>query len=678
MIANIAIGTMAIAFIACIIAIAMAINGMRLRTPAVLESSRLAALSSFPLLTISVGALLFLLLTNRFEYAFVYETSDTFMPIYLKIAALWGGQEGSLLFWCWLLSMFIFFTLINKKKFDPQLSPWVIVVSSITLGFFILLVILLENPFLRFFINMNGEVIKSLIQPPYALQATPDYGMGLNPLLNHLGMVFHPPALYLGFVAFIIPFSYAIASLITGQDGDLWIRKSQKWTLAAWLFLTIGLVLGSRWAYDVLGWGGYWGWDPVEVSALMPWLTGTAFLHSSLLQEKRGIFKQWSAALIILTFCLVILGTFLTRSGLLSSVHAFSNSPIGPYYFVFTALVLISSVILLGIRWSKLKTPFEARSYFSRESLFVLNNLLFLAIFLICLIGVFFPILSELVTGQQINVGPEYYKKATGPLFALLFALMAVVPLSAWSASTGKKLGKNLWKPLVISALIPVAALLLHVKDIWAVVALWVVGLSIVVTKYDFIRSASIHAKIGHISVFKSGIRLLLQNRRKYGAYIIHVGIALMGLGVIGIEFFQTQTQVTLKQDESVVFSGYTLTYKGLIVDDSRVDREIASSEIEVSSSNGNTFELHPIREFYYSSNQSNTIPGLRSTPVDDLYIILVDWLPISSQGATFKVYRNPMVFWLWTGTFVLIFGTLLAMWPKKKTSRTTAQGVQP
>ena len=227
MIANIAIGTMAIAFIACIIAIAMAINGMRLRTPAVLESSRLAALSSFPLLTISVGALLFLLLTNRFEYAFVYETSDTFMPIYLKIAALWGGQEGSLLFWCWLLSMFIFFTLINKKKFDPQLSPWVIVVSSITLGFFILLVILLENPFLRFFINMNGEVIKSLIQPPYALQATPDYGMGLNPLLNHLGMVFHPPALYLGFVAFIIPFSYAIASLITGQDGDLWIRKSQ-------------------------------------------------------------------------------------------------------------------------------------------------------------------------------------------------------------------------------------------------------------------------------------------------------------------------------------------------------------------------------------------------------------------------------------------------------------------
>ncbi len=667
MIAYIAVGTMGIAFIALIIAIAMAINGLQAKSKNTLESARLAALTSFPLLSFSLGVLLFLLLTNRFEYAFVYETADAAMPIYLKIAALWGGQAGSLLFWTWLLSGFMFLAFLKKDKQDIKLFPWVIVVSSITLGFFTLLVILFENPFLRFFVNMNGDVSKSLITPPYALPLTPEFGMGLNPLLNHLGMVFHPPMLYLGFVGFIIPFSYAIASLIVGRDDDLWIRSSQKWSLIAWLFLTIGLVLGSRWAYDVLGWGGYWGWDPVEVSALMPWLTSTAYLHSSLLQEKRGIFKQWSAVLIILTFCLVILGTFLTRSGLLSSVHAFAQSPIGPYYFIFTAVMLIGSVLLLGLRWAKLSTPFTARSYFSRESLFVLNNLLFVAIFLICLIGVLFPIFSELVTGQQINVGPVYYKKAVGPLFAFLLALMGVVPLSAWSVSSGKNIGKTIWKPLVISLIFPLAAFLFKVKDIVAILSLWVVSVSILVTLFDYFRSARINAKARGGSIMRSAWNLVTRNRRKYGAYIIHIGIALMGLGIIGIEFFQTQTQVTLKQNESVEFSGYTLTYRDLVIDTSRSDRESAKSVIDVIGLNGRNFELQPARDFYYASQQSNTTPGLRSTPVDDLYIILVDWLPVTSEGATFKIYRNPLVFWLWTGTIVLILGTLLALWPKKR-----------
>lgn len=669
MIAYIAIGTMAIAFIALVIAITMSINGLRAKSPNILESARLAVLTSFPLLTFSLGVLLVLLLTNRFEYAYVYETAAATMPFYLKIAALWGGQAGSLLFWAWLLSAFMFFAFLKKDKLDAKLFPWVIVVTSITLGFFILLVILFENPFLRFFMNMNGDVVTSLIKAPYTLPVNPEYGMGLNPLLNHLGMVFHPPMLYLGFVGFVIPFAYAIAALITGRDDDLWIRSSQKWALSAWLFLTIGLVLGSRWAYDVLGWGGYWGWDPVEVSALMPWLTSTAYLHSSLLQEKRGIFKQWSAVLIILTFCLVILGTFLTRSGLLSSVHAFTQSPIGPYYFVFTAIMLLGSVILLGLRWSKLKTPFTARSYFSRESLFVLNNLLFVAIFLICLIGVLFPIFSEILTGQQINVGPVYYKKATGPLFAILLALMAIVPLSAWSVSTGKNLGKTIWKPLVFSLIIPLAAFLLKVKDIIAILSLWVVGVSILVTLFDYFRSATINARTRHCSVMRSAWNLLTRNRRKYGAYIIHIGIALMGLGIIGIEFLQTQTQVTLKQNESIEFAGYTLTYRDLEVDTSRADRESAKSVIDVIGANGNTFELKPSRDFYYASQQNNTTPGLRSTPVDDLYVILVDWLPVTSQGATFKIYHNPLVYWLWTGTIVLVLGTLLALWPKKDLS---------
>ncbi len=676
MIGNIAVGLIAISLITEIIAIVTAINARRENSKAIFESSRRAALCSFPLLTIALGLLLCLLLSNQFEYVYVYQTVDTTLPAYLKIAALWGGQEGSLLFWCWLLSAFIFAALIKKNDLDHTLTPWVIIVSSFTLGFFLLLVIFIENPFLHFYINMNGDLIKAIIQPPYTLQANPDHGTGMNPLLYHIGMVLHPPALYLGFVGFIIPFSYAIAALITKQKDDLWIRKSQKWSLLAWLFLSIGLVLGSRWAYDVLGWGGYWNWDPVEVAALLPWLTSTAYLHSSLVQEKRGFFKHWSASLIILTFCSVILGTFLTRSGLLSSVHAFNQSAIGIYFFIFTAVMLLGSVILLGVRWSSMKTPFELKSYFSRETIFIFNNLLFITIFLICLLGIFFPILSELFTGQQINVGPQYYKNATGPLFAVLVVIMGVVPLTAWSATSGRNLGKTIWRPLVISLVFPILALLFKINELGAVIAFWIIGASILLTIFDYFRSVSIHSKANQYSVAKSAWRLIHHNRRKYGAYLIHIGVAIMGLGIVGIEFLQSQTQVTLKQNDTAQFAGYSITYQDLVIDNSLPDREIARSIVKVTSPNGVQFFLYPDRNFYYTSGQSVTNPGLRSTPVDDLYVILVDWLPVTSEGATFKIYRNPLVFWLWAGTFVLVFGTMMALWPRKSLRKTGRSGI--
>jgi len=453
--------------------------------------------------------------------------------------------------------------------------------------------------------------------------------------------------------------------LIKGWNDDEWIRATRKWSLSAWLFLSIGLVLGSRWAYDVLGWGGYWGWDPVEVSALMPWLTGTAFLHSSLIQEKRGVFKHWNITLIILTFCLVIVGTFLTRSGMLSSVHAFSQSAIGPSFFVFTTFILIASLVLLGYRWSRLNTGFQIKSYFSRESFFLFNNLIFVAIFLICMVGVLFPIFSELVTGQQVTVGPPFYKKATGPLFAMLLLLMGAVPLSAWSASTGKSLGKNIWKPAIISLVFPVVTLALGTRDWGAVIALWVVFLSICVTLYDYGRSVKINSDTNQCSIWKSFWRMTSRNRRRYGAYIIHIGVALMGLGIIGIEFFQSQTQVTVKKNESIEISGYTLTYNDLKIDDTLEDRETARAEISITKGDREIGWLYPAREYYYMAQQSVTTPGLRSTLIDDLYIILVDWLPVSSEGATFKVYRNPLVIWLWIGTVVMVIGTMLALWPK-------------
>jgi cytochrome c-type biogenesis protein CcmF len=664
MIATVATGLLVITFTDSISSIILGIFGAKTRSEALVESSRRASLITFPLLSMVMISLIFLLATGRFEYAYVFQTTDANMPFVLKIAALWGGQEGSLLLWCWLLSGFSFISLANKRKADQELTPWVIVVTSLTLVFFLFLVIFYENPFLRFFYDYKGEVIKSLFGPPGSIAAMPEYGLGMNPLLRHPGMVFHPPMLYLGFVGYVIPYAYAIAALIKGRLDDHWIRKTHVWSLSAWLFLTLGLVLGSRWSYDVLGWGGYWGWDPVEISALIPWLTGTAFLHSSMVQEKREGFKRWSVALIILTFCLVIVGTFFTRSGLLSSVHAFSQSTIGFAYLVFTAFMLIGSLILMGYRWDSLKSELQISSYFSRESLFIFNNLIFIAIFLICLVGILFPIFSELATGQQVTVGPPFYRRATGPLFAALLLLMGIVPLSAWSTSTGKRLGRNLLIPGLLSLAVPAIALLQGARDLGAILALWIIFFSIIVTIYDFIRSIVVYARLNRYPFFHSFQYMMSRNRRRYGAYAVHLGIAMMGIGIIGFEFFQTQTQMTVKKDEAIIFAGYSLIYHDLKIDNLSTDREIARAEIHVLRNEQELTWLYPTRTYYYTAQQNVTTPGLRSTLLDDLYIILVDWMPITSDGATFKIYHNPLVIWLWIGSGVLAIGTLFSLWP--------------
>ncbi len=321
------------------------------------------------------------------------------------------------------------------------------------MAFFLGMSLVFENPFAQLYQNFAG-IAAHTFQPANSLLFTPTDGRGLNPLLRHPGMVIHPPMLYLGFVSFVIPYAFAMAALITGRTDDRWIRITRRWTLWAWLFLSFGLVLGGRWAYDVLGWGGYWGWDPVEIAAFMPWLTGTAFLHSVMIQEKRGMLKHWNMLLIILTYDLVIFGTFLTRSGVLSSVHAFAQSAIGPFFFAFIGLTFITSIALIIYRWGDLASETEMTSMLSREALFLLNNLLFMSILVVCFWGVIFPLISELFTGQKVTVGPPFYERATAPLFAALMLLMGVAPLSAWGHSTVKTLGRAIWKPALAALVI--------------------------------------------------------------------------------------------------------------------------------------------------------------------------------------------------------------------------------
>ncbi|HSQ25928.1 MAG TPA: heme lyase CcmF/NrfE family subunit [Anaerolineales bacterium] len=667
MIINFGYGALVITFLISLYGIAAAIYGARHNLPAWVESARLATLLTFPLLTISSLSLIYLLVTGHYEVEFVSAVTSNSMPIYLRVTALWGGQSGSLVFWSWLLASFTSAVTLRKWSRDQEFLPWVIVVSLVTLAFFLLLIVFFENPFSRIWRLPNGAFDVAMFQPSGGVVFNPGDGQGLNPLLRHPGMIIHPPMLYLGFVSFVIPYAFAMAALITGRTDDRWIRITRRWTLVAWLFLSLGLILGGRWAYDVLGWGGYWGWDPVEIAAFMPWLTGTAFLHSVMIEEKRGMLKHWNMVLIILTYSLVIFGTFLTRSGVLSSVHAFAQSAIGPLFFAFIGITFIVSLTLMLRRWDEFKSEAQLTSLLSREALFLLNNLLFIGILVVCFWGVMFPLISELATGQKVTVGPPFYERATAPLFAGLLLLMGIAPLAAWRHSTAKTLGKAMWKPGLFSLLGVIIPFILGIRQPAALLGFWLSAFVVSVTLYEFWRGAKARSKRSKENFLLALWRLAGRNRRRYGGYIIHLGVVLMAIGIIGIEIFQVETQGTIPQGGELSLGEYRMTYDSLAIFNTDDGRNVARAEISVFRNEKFVGTLYPRRDYYYESQQPMTIPGVRSTWEDDFYVLLVDWLPVTSQGATFKVYRNPLVNWMWLGGIVFILGTLVAAWPDKE-----------
>jgi cytochrome c-type biogenesis protein CcmF len=632
------------------------------------------------LLTLVAGVLIYLLITNHFEVRFVYQVTSRSMPTYLKVTAWWGGQAGSLLFWSWLMSAFASLVTLRKWDRDREFLPWVIVVACVTLAFFVGMTVFYENPFANFWQDAFGKIVMDASGNPIASTLAPVAGaspffpadgQGLNPLLRHPGMIIHPPMLYLGFVSFVIPYAFAIAALITGRTDDRWIRVTRRWTLWAWLFLSFGLVLGSRWAYDVLGWGGFWGWDPVEIAALMPWLTGTAFLHSVMIQEKRGLFKTWNMLLIILTYDLVIFGTFLTRSGVLSSVHAFAQSAIGPLFFGFIGLTLITSVGLLIYRWGSLKSETEMTSLLSREALFLLNNLLFMSVLVVCFWGVIFPLTSELFTGQKVTVGPPFYEHATGPLFAGLMLLMGIAPLSAWGHSTVKTLSRAIWKPALGAVLITLLLFVTYTKNWLALLGFFLVALVILVTVYEYWRGAHARQRSQGENIFTAFWNLTGRNRRRYGGYVIHISMMLMAIGILGIEIFQVETQGRVSAGQSLNLSNYTITYKELASwDDNPKGVNYTRAVVDVYQKGIYLGQLHPRKDYYYDSQQGMTIPGERATLRDDLYVLLIDWEPASTAGATFKVFVNPLVNWLWLGSLIFLAGIIIAAWPEKETER--------
>jgi cytochrome c-type biogenesis protein CcmF len=676
LIGNVGFFALVLTFLAALYGAGAAAYGARRGKPAFVESARQAMLLTWPLVTTAAAAIITLLVTNQYHYRYVASVTSNAMPAYLKITALWGGQEGSLVFWSWLMAAFASAASLRKWRSDRELLPWVTVVTMITLAFFIGLVIFFENPFARLWLSPAGEQVTAMFQPAGTTPLTPADGQGLNPLLRHPGMIIHPPMLYLGFVSFVIPYAFAMAALITGRTDDRWIRVTRRWTLVAWLFLSLGLILGARWAYDVLGWGGYWGWDPVEIAAFMPWLTGTAFLHSVMVQEKKGMLKHWNMVLIILTYALVIFGTFLTRSGVLSSVHAFAQSAIGPLFFMFIGVTFVASLSLLIQRWERLRGEEQLDSFFSREALFLLNNLLFMGILAVCFWGVIFPLISELFTGQKVTVGPPFYERATAPLWLGLLLLMGVAPLSVYGRTSWKTFGRALWKPAVVSVFPPIAMAVQGMRSPGALLGFWMASFVGMVCLYEFWRGALARRKRHEEGFLTALWRLAGRNRRRYGGYVIHLGVVLMAFGIIGIELFQSETQGTLAIGESMSLGRYTMTYEGLNQFDTADGRQVTRAVVEVERDGRTVGQLYPRNDYYYVSEQPMTIPGVRSTWEDDFYVLLVNWEPISQAGATFKVYHNPLVNFVWYGGFVFILGTLVAAWPDRQ--REAVRGRRP
>ena len=671
MLAEVGYGIIVVAFLVALYSVGAAALGARSKSPGVVESARRAMLLLWPLITLSAAVLIFLLVSNHFEVSFVYDVTSRSMPTYLKITAWWGGQAGSLVFWSWLMSAFASLVTLRKWDRDREFLPWVIVVTSLTTAFFLGLVVFYENPFARFWQTSGGDIVTSLLAPAAAKAFFPTDGRGLNPLLRHPGMIIHPPMLYLGFVSFVIPYAFAIAALITGRSDDRWIRLTRRWTLWAWLFLSFGLVLGSRWAYDVLGWGGFWGWDPVEIAALMPWLTGTAFLHSVMIQEKRGLLKHWNMILVILTYALVIFGTFLTRSGVLSSVHAFAQSAIGPAFFAFIGATFITSIALLIYRWPELRSETELKSMLSREALLLLNNLLFMSVLVVCFWGVIFPLISELITGQKITVGPPFYNRAILPLAAALVFLMGIAPLSAWGRSTVRSLGRGLWKAALAALIVTAVLFFTYTHMVLPLVGFFLVALVLLVTLQEFWRGARARMHAQNENLVAALWNLTNRNHRRYGGYVIHMSMMLMAIGILGIGFFQMETQGTVPLDGSLNLGNYVVKYQSIAQFPGPDNRQVTRAVVDVTDTRGNDLgQLHPRIDYYPDAQQNMTIPGERATLPDDLYVLLVDWQPANVNGATFKVFVNPLINWLWIGAILFFFGILITTLPEREGER--------
>jgi cytochrome c-type biogenesis protein CcmF len=565
------------------------------------------------------------------------------MPLDLVLAAFYSGQQGSLLYWAWTLSVFSAIVLWQQRRPGQHrvLMPYVVAVLMTVEAFMTLLLGFVASPF-------------------ESLPRTPVDGAGLNPLLYDEGMRIHPPMLLAGLMSWSVPFAFAVAALATNRVGHEWVALSRRYAMVAWVILGLGNVLGAWWAYHVLGWGGYWGWDPVENVALMPWLVGTAFIHSIQMQERRGMLKAWNVMLLMITFFLSIFGTFVVRSGILVSVHSFSLSAIGPYFLTFLALAVSTSLALFFWRLPGLRADNHLDALLSREASFLMNNLIFLGITFAILWGTIYPLVAEAVADAKVSVGPPYFKQVVGPLLGGMLLLMGVGPLMPWRRASREHLQHNFLIPIGGVVLGMGVLVLLGVRDPLALLGfglcLFVLGTIV----QEFWRGARARRQAtGEAYVAALG-NLVRRNNRRYGGYIVHLAIVLIGAGVVGSQVYQQQTQATLAPGQSVRLASYTIVANG-IQRTSPPGVQIVEGMLTVNGQ-----DLRPAKQTFDNfPSQPSTRVGLRSSPLEDVYVVLAGW---EGDGSTARVslaiFVNPLVSWIWTGGLLLLLGTIVTMWP--------------
>ncbi len=620
-----------------------AVAGTKSRREDMIASAENAAVAVLGFLTIACVSLIYALLTRDFQVEYVASYTNRSLSTVYTLAAFYAGQKGSLLLWSWFLSLYAAIVIFQNRKKNRKLLPYVISVMMIINFLFAFLMVFVTNPF---------EML------PYA----PSDGQGLNPMLQNPGMIFHPPTLFLGYVGFTVPFAFAIAALITGQLGDVWIKTTRKWTIISWFFLTAGNLLGMEWAYVELGWGGYWAWDPVENASFMPWIVGTAYLHSVMIQEKRDMLKVWNIVLILLTFLLTIFGTFITRSGLIASVHSFGESSLGWMFLIFLIAALIISVGLLIYRLPDLRSKNQLDSLLSRESSFLYNNLLFVGIAFAVFWGTLFPIISEAVRGVKITVGPPFYNAVVTPIALTLLFLIGACPLIAWRKTTLKSFLKKILFPSLVSA---VGAALLYLLQIRSFIALTTLTLCIFVSINLFLefftgmRTRHSLLKEGYLQALWN---LVARNKRRYGGHIIHFGVVLLFMAMSG-SAFNMEKQITVNKGESFKIKQYTLKYDGLSeYPTAGKDRAVAT--LTVFNDNHKLGILSPEKALFRGQEQPTTEVAIHTTLKEDLYVILAGY---GKDWATFKVLVNPLVVWLWIGGGIMSLGTVIVMLPDRR-----------
>lgn len=612
-------------------------------------SGRRAFASVFIFTTLASISLAYLFATDAFQVEYVTSYSDRALPIFYKATSFWAGQKGSLLFWAWLLSGFGTLVAYNTRdEIENRTTAHIYIVMTAILAFFITLLSTISNPF-------------------DLLPHIPMDGNGLNPMLQNPGMIFHPPTLFLGYVGFTVPFAYALAAMMSGKVDESWLRKTRTWSVLSWIFLTIGIVLGGQWAYVELGWGGYWAWDPVENASFIPWLVATAFIHTAIIQERRNIMKVWNMVLIVLTFILSIFGTYLVRSGVLQSVHDFGATGLGGYFLVFMAGITLVSTGLIFATYKSLRTEHSLESYLSRESTFLFNNVILMALTFATLLGTLFPLISEAVTGNKITVSQPFFNRVNIPLFLILLLITGICPLVGWRKASASNLRRNFIFPAAVGV---VSALILGIFGIRQVYPLLAVSLSffIIGTVFqEFWMGTRARSRITGDAAWVAFPGLLWNMRRRYGGFIAHLGVALMVIGITGSSAFQQETQQTLKKGQSIDVGSYTLRY-----DDMKryqyLNRDIYAASMSIFKEGDYIGNISPEKRYYTGTEKPTTEVSLRSTLWEDLYVTM----PVIGKNLeiTIRAVVNPLINWVWIGSLFIIVGGFMSIIPRQKKRR--------